>query len=203
MKNKPYIILITVFMMLCCCTLASCEDESQMLLTPGEDWSWSRGAYNTFSGKVRMEGCTGEITVCLSVELPYDAETDQQDTPVFTSVNGKRIVMAKQSDTVHITADADHPELEFSASVRLPDKKRISSVPVTIRISDDEGTEITSVTAMISSGSDVSEKKTDPFYIPVDIGLVTGILAGAAVLVWTAVLIRGLRKREKKHTGEK
>jgi len=203
MKIKPYMILITVFMILCCCTPASCEDESRITLTPGEDWSWSRGAYNSFSGRISIEGCTGEITACLSVELPYDDETDQQEKPVFTSVNGKRIVMAKQSDTVHFTADADHPELEFSASVRLPEKKRISSVPVTICISDAEGKEITAVTGRISSGSDDSDKKADPFYIPADISLITAILAATAVLIWMAVLIRGIRKRKNNNTGER
>lgn len=201
MKTKSYLIMIAAVMLSCCCLSAQCEGGSEAVIIPGEEWSWSRGAYNSFSGKIGLEDCKGrELTICISTDLPYSDESDEQSLPVFTSVNGKRIVMTKQSDMVHFTPDSDNQIMSFTASFRLPEKLHVSSVSVTFRISDTDGKELKTVSGRIDSGEETSGQSETPFYIPADINLITLVLAGAALTVWLAALIRHFR-RKKKQTG--
>ena len=203
MKTKLYLILIAAVMSLCCCCNALGESSTEAVLTRGEDWSWSRGAYNTFSGQIDLSGCPAdELTICMTADLPYNEETEQNSPPVFTSVNGKRIVMAKQSDTVKITKGSEENMLDFSASFRLPEKQHIKSVPLSFCITDADGNILKTASCRIESGDEGSGEAGSPCYIPVDINVITLILLAVAALIWLLILIRSLKMKKKQRMGE-
>ena len=201
MKIKTLWIPLLAVLMLCCCTTALCEESVQAALVPGEEWSWSRGAYNTFTGQIGLKDYTGmELTVNIRAELPY-TDAEQESLPVFTSVNGKRIVMTKQSDTVRFTPVEERPEMAFSVSFRLPDKQYVTSVPFAFTVRDDAGNELCTIRGRIDSEDNGSGKAGNPFHIPADIGLITAVTAGTAVGIWIIVIIRGILRKKKRKTG--
>ncbi len=201
MKIKTLWIPVLLVLAICACTSALCEESGQAALVPAEEWSWSRGAYNTFSGQIDLAEYTGtELTVTVRAELPYTDE-ETESLPVFTSVNGKRIVMTKQSDTVRFTPDADRPAMAFSVSFRLPDKQYVSSAPFSFTVSDTAGKELCTIRGRIDSDRDGSGQTGNPFHIPADIGLITAIIAGAAAGTWIIVIIRGILRKKKRKTG--
>ena len=200
MKIKTLWIPVLMVLMICC-TAALCEESGQASLLPGEEWSWARGAYNTFSGQIDLTAYTGtELTVTVHSELSY-TDAEQESLPVFTSVNGKRIVMTKQSDTVSYTPDADRSDMAFSVSFRLPDKQYVSSAPFVFTIRDESGNELCTVRGRIDSDEDGSGQSGSPFYIPADIGQITAVIAGAAAGIWIIVIIRGIYRKKIRKTG--
>ena len=201
MKIKTLWIPILLVLAAFCRSAALCEESGQAALVPAEEWSWSRGAYNTFSGQIDLAEYTGtELTVTIRAELPYtDAETES--LPVFTSVNGKRIVMTKQSDTVRFTPDAERSAMAFSVSFRLPDRQYVSCAPFAFTVSDPDGNELCTIRGRIDSDKDGSGQSGNPFHFPADIGLITAIIAGAAAGTWIIVIIRGILRKKKRKTG--
>ena len=203
MKLKAYLLLAAALALLCCCCTAAGEEPAACSIRTGEQWSWSRGAYNTFSGTIDLTGFSGgELTVTMTTDLEYDAETEQKSMPVFTTVNGKRIAMTKQSAAVKVTADPDNPRMEFTGSFRLPEKKRIEAVTFTFSIAGADGAEQKNVSCMIDSGKNIAGKKDNTFYIPVDIGRITLITGIAAAVVWALVLIRIWARKKSIRTGD-
>ena len=203
MKLKSYLLLATALALMCCCCMAAGEEPAACSIRTGEEWTWSRGAYNTFSGTIDLSGCSGEeLTVTMTTDLEYDAETEQKSMPVFTTVNGKRIAMTKQSAAVKVTADPDNPQMEFTGSFRLPEKKRIEAVTFTFSIAGADGAEQKNVSCMIDSGKNIAGKKDNTFYIPVDIGRIAVWIGIAAAVVWAIVLIRIWAKKKSNRTGD-
>ena len=197
MKFKRYIIITVLLLVTGCLMDALAESGLEAVVIPDEEWSWSRGAYNTFTGQIELNGCEAEeLMVSVSTDLPYNNDTEQQSMPVFTSVNGKRIVMTKQSDTVYISPDNTDEMITFSGSFRLPEKTRIDKISFIFSIKDQNGIEIKTATCRIEAADETKGTNTNPFYIPVSINLITIILAVSAVLVWTIVFI-------KSHTAKK
>ena len=196
MKTKLYLILIAAVMSLCCCCNALGESSTEAVLTRGEDWSWSRGAYNTFSGQIDLSGCPAdELTICMTADLPYNEETEQNSPPVFTSVNGKRITVKKQSDTARCTPSAEETAMRFTSTFSLPDKKRAYTIVFTLTVSDEEGQELKTFTALIDG------KKAgtgNMFFITADINRIAVLIGIAAAAIWAAALFRAfcLRKKE-------
>ena len=186
-KTSLFMVIMTILLF-----VASSQSEgSASVIVPEDEWSWSRGAYNTFSGQIDLSDCSaGEVTIRMLTDLTYDEDSEQNSKPVFTSVNGKRIVMTKQSNTVLISTDSDHPTMDFTASFRMPEKLHISSVNFVFRVTDKDGNELKTVSERIDSSNNGSDRTESSFYIPVDINLIALILAIAAALVWLAVLIR-------------
>ena len=202
MKIKTYLILTAVLFLICSINPARCENSDMTEIVPAEEWSWARGAYNTFSGKIDLSGCKGDLIIRISADLPYNSETEKQSLPVFTSVNGKRIVMTKQSDSVLFKADAENNSMTFSASFRLPEKQHVSSILFTFIIQDENGTEIKRLTGRIESTEDGEARKDNLFYISADIRMITFVIAALAVLVWIMALIGKVRGNIKRRTGE-
>ena len=202
MKIKNILILTAVLFLFFCLNTARCESATEVELIPAEEWSWSRGAYNTLSGKINLSDCDGELTICISTDLQYDTESERQSMPVFTSVNGKRIVMTKQTDTVHFSPEGDNKEMSFTVSLRLPEKQHINKAMFTFSIKDLNGTELKKISGCIESGDDGTGGTDRVFYISADIRLITVIIAGAAALVWLITLIRDSRKNNKQKIGE-
>lgn len=201
MKNKSLLVPVVLALVLCCCGAALGEEAGQVTLVPGEEWSWSRGAYNTFSGQIGLKEYTGtELTVTVRADLPY-AETEEESLPVFTSVNGKRIVMTKQSDTVHFTPEADCPDMAFSVSFRLPDKQYVNSVPLSFTVRDTGENEQCTIRGRIDSDENGSGQPGNPFYIPADIRMITAVIAGAAAGIWIIVILRGIYRKKNRKTG--
>ncbi len=201
MRIKPHAVLITVCLLLfgSCCT-ALCETAGEAVIVPEENWSWDRGAFNSFSGQIDLSDCAGnEVTVCISAGIPYNPKEEQDDMPVFTSLNGSRIVMTKQNDTVRFAPDPGNAVMTFSVSFRLPEKQRVQEVPLTFLVKDADGNVLKTVSARI--GKEAGESGGS-FYIAADINLITIIIAASAALVWILVLIRGLNEKKKKRTGE-
>ena len=200
MKIKHLGVSVLLILVICC-TAALAEESGQASLVQGEEWSWSRGAYNSISGQIELSDYPGmDLTVSVRAELPY-TEAEQESLPVFTSVNGKRIVMTKQSDTVQFTPEADRTAMAFSVSFRLPDKQYVSIVPLVFTVRDDTGNELCTIRGRIDSDEDGSGQSGSPFYIPADIGQITAIIAGAAAGIWIIVIIRGIYRKKKRKTG--
>ena len=203
MKLKAYLLLAAALALLCCCCTAAGEEPAACSIRTGEQWSWSRGAYNTFSGTIDLTGFSGgELTVTMTTDLEYDAETEQKSMPVFTTVNGKRIAMTKQSGTVKVTPDPDSLQMEFTGSLRLPEKGHYSEVAFTFAVSGADGSEQKNVTCRIGSGEDSGGKQSNTFYIPVDISKVTLGLGIAAAAVWILILALRLAKHKTERTGD-
>lgn len=201
MKIKTLWLPVLLALIVCRCTAALCEESGEALLVKDEEWSWSKGAYNTVSGELDLKEYTGtELTVIVRAELPY-TEEEQDNLPVFSSLNGKRIVMTKQSDTVHFTPDADRSAMAFSVSFGLPDKQHVSSVPFVFTVTDGTGKELCTFRGRIDSEEDGAVRNGSPFYIPADIGVITAIIAGAAAGIWIIVIARGIIRKKKKKTG--
>ena len=59
MKLKAYLLLAAALALLCCCCTAAGEEPAACSIRTGEQWSWSRGAYNTFSGTIDLTGFSG------------------------------------------------------------------------------------------------------------------------------------------------
>ena len=203
MKTRSWILLILTAVLICLCTMAQCESTAGIEIIPDEEWSWSRGAYNTFTGRIDLSGCNGEeLYMMITADLPYDPDTEKQSMPVFTSVNGKRIVMTKQSDTVRLDMETGNTAAEFAVSFRLPEKKRVQSVVFTFRITDSEGNELRTASGQIDNGKEAGGGNGNQFYINADIRTLTLVIAGAALLIWTLVLARHFRINKQKKTGE-
>ncbi len=203
MKIKSYLLLAAALALLCCCITAAGEEPAACSVQTGEEWSWSRGAYNTFSGTIDLSGCSGEeLTVAMSTDLAYDRENEKKSMPVFTTVNGKRIAMTKQSGTVKVTPDPDSLQMEFTGSLRLPEKGHYSEVTFTFTVSGADGNEQKSVACRIGSGEDSGGKQSNTFYIPVDISKVTLGFGIAAAAVWILILALRVVKHKTERTGD-
>lgn len=203
MKLKRYITITVLLLLTGSLITALAESGTEAVVIPDKEWSWSRGAYNTFTGQIVLSGCEdGELTLSVSTDLPYNDETEQQSMPVFTSVNEKRIVMTKQSDTVHISPENKNEIITFSGSFRLPEKTNVDKISFVFSIKDQNGHEINTFTCRVEAADEAKGTNINPFYIPVSINLITIILSVSAVLVWTIVFIKNHTAKKSQETGE-
>ena len=180
-------------------TAAAYGENVPVTVSAGEEWTWDPGANNIFDGEIDLSRYTGqELTVSMISDLPYRDDTESDGRPVFTSVNGKRITMLKQSDNVRCTPTEDNPVMRFSARFTLPEEKRVYRIIFQFKVTDEEGKEVSTFNAEISAGKD---GLTGPFYIPADISMISVIICLIAAAVWTAVILRIIR-RKRERTGE-
>ena len=191
MKLKCILIITALLLATCSLETVFAESGQDAVIIPEEGWSWTRGAYNTFTGQIDLTGCNAEeLTVSVSTDLPYNKDTEQQSMPVFTSVNGKRIVMTKQSNSVHIVPKSAESSMTFSGSFKFPEKTHVDKITFVFSLTDPNGTEIKSIICRVEAAGNTKGNGTNPFYIPVSIHMITIILAAAAVMIWTAVFIK-------------
>ena len=203
MKFRCTLTIAVFLLLICSLNTVFSEPGQEAVIIPDNEWSWSRGAYNTFSGQIDLSDCTGEeLTISISADLPYDTDSEQMSMPVFTSVNGKRIVMTKQSDTVQITPENGDGIISFSASFRLPEKKNVEKASFVFSVKDQNGQELKTVSGFVEAAADQKGKTQNPFYIPVSINTITIILTIAAVLVWIIVIVRRTIGPKTQKTGE-
>ena len=199
MKIKRFIALCLLLAAAVCCTQGLCEGSLSVSLAPGDEWSWARGSYNTFTGVIDLSAFTGqEVIVSMGTEMAYDPDKESKSVPVFTSLNGNRITMMKQSPSVRLTVDADSAVTTFTGALRLPEKGRVSTVPLTIRVQDSEGVILSESAGKIEEVRDPAQKSA--FYIPFDINRITMYSAIAAGAVWVlAAALIIVNRENKKH----
>ena len=178
---------------------AAYGENVPVTVSAGEGWAWDPGANNIFDGEIDLGKYSGqELTVSMISDLPYSNDAESDGRPVFTSVNGKRITMLKQSDSVRCTPTEDNPFMRFSARFTLPEEKRVYRIVLQFKVKDEEGNEVSTFNAEISAGKN---GLTGPFYIPADISMISVIICIIAAAVWTAVILRIIR-RKRQRTGE-
>ena len=203
MKFKRNLIIAVFLLLIGSLSTAFADSGQDAVIIPDDEWSWSRGAYNTFSGQIDLSDRSGEtLTITISADLPYDNDSEQQSMPVFTSVNGKRIVMTKQSDTVQIMPENGEGIISFTASFRLPEKKNVEKASFVFRIKDQNGQELKTISGLVEAAAEQRGKNQNPFYIPVSINTITIILTIAAVLVWIIVISKKTIGPKTQKTGE-
>ena len=194
MKIKPIILLAIIIITVSC--FITCHGEAvRAAVTAGEEWSWEPGAENIFDGIISLKEYAGqELTICMNSDLPYQNEEEQTGSPVFTSVNGKRITMMKQSDTAKFLPSEEMPDMNFSARFTMPSEKRVYSMTLQFALIDESGNTIKTIDTGIKAGQDGAAD--GPFYIPADISTITMIICIAAALVWIAAVIVSRRCRK-------
>lgn len=203
MKLKRFLIITVLLLLTGSLMTVHAESGPDAAIIPDEEWSWSRGAYNTFTGQIDLSGCdAGELSISVSTDLSYNNDTEQQSMPVFTSVNGKRIVMTKQSDTVHISPENVNGVMYFSGSLRLPEKNHVEKITFVFSIKDQNGLEIKTATCRIEAADETKGNNIQPFYIPVSVNLITIILVISAVMIWSVVFIKSHNAKKTHETGE-
>ena len=200
---RKTILLLFAGIILLCCTMAACEETPAFFVVVDEEWSWNTGAYNSFNGFADLKEYIGQdLTVRLCTD--FQDQTEKSGTnPVFSVVNGSRITMLQQSDTIQVTPDDEHPVLEFSGNVTLPGKEHIRQVTFELRISDADGNELKRLSSIVSVRDSSTGVQSGAFYIPYDINRIAILSGAAAVLVWTTAVIRSrrIRKNEKTESG--
>lgn len=198
MKTRILSIFLFAVILFCCASAAS-EHNAEIQINAGSDeWSWDPGAYNQFSGKIDLtEFCGREITIKMSTDLSYGGDPDEDHSPLFTVVNGHRITMLKQKSSAVITPDQENAALEFSASIKLPEKGHVRSIKLTFSILDENGTELRNLQDVISAGDNAAGRENGTFYIPYDIRTINCIITAAAGVIWAIVLIRVVIKKRK------
>ena len=196
-KRVLSIVLFTVILF--CCTSAVCEHNAEIQITASSDeWSWDPGAYNQFSGKIDLsEFCGREITIKMTTDLSYGGDPDEDHSPLFTVVNGHRITMLKQKSSAVFTPEKENAVLDFSASIKLPEKGHVRSIRLTFSIVDENGTELRNLQDVISAGDNAAGRENGTFYIPYDIGTLICVITAAAAVIWAIVLIRGVIKKKR------
>lgn len=202
MKKNTCLLILTVFLAVCFC-MAAGEDFSPDRISAGEEWSWNPGANNTFDGEIDLSDYSGrEITVEMSVDLAYDTETEQDSTPVFTVVNGKRINMLKQTNTIRCIPDTEMAVIQYSGRITLPAKQHTDNITFQFSLSDENGEELKTVLCKIADESSEAGSAGNRFYIHFPIQTINLTLGAAALLVWFFNLIRYIRIRKQQRTGE-
>ena len=198
MKSKILYILI-IAVILACVSCAVFGEDSGVSVTSGEEWSWDTGAYNTFEGWIELAEFSGrDLTIRMSTDLPYNTDTEKDSMPVFTELNHRRITMVKQTDSLRCTSDSESTDVSFAGRLSLPGKKHVNRIRFDFHILDENGNELKSVSAVLSTGGDYH----GAFYIPADIDTVTMYLGIAAAAIWAAVILRAILTGKKKRTGE-
>lgn len=202
MKYRYFILLVLIFTI---AFPAFCSSEQQIgeAMIPIE-WKWNPGAINTISGEVDLSSFYGKIlNICLMTDLPSDEESEQDNKPVFVSINGKRIPVLKQSDKVQFIPDSNKAIFSYTSRITLPKKHRVREVCFTLQISDEDGKTLKNIQSYVNYHDMSSERSEGSFYIPYDIGKITIILTVIASVVWIAVFCRDITIRKKNQNGEK
>ena len=198
MKIQSVFLCLTVAALLLM-PAALCEQAPVDEIVSDEDWSWNPGSYNSFSGTVDLSPCDGEtFTLHISTDLPENSPAGETLMPVFTVVNGKRITMLNQSDTVQAVSKGEESMIRFSGSIGLPEKDRVRRIAFRLTVLDAAGQEVKAFSSIVSIRDDDTDRLAGSFYIPFRIERVTLILSAAAVLIWMFAVVR-CRTCGKKH----
>ena len=200
MKYRIFIILVVLCAFLqpaACCS----EQPDRNTITPDSSWTWNPGAINQFSGEYDLSEFQ-DTQLSIRIESDTPEEDEAEKALVFTTLNGKRIPVLKQGNTVQFTPDADNQLFRFTGQIKLPKKHRVHDVHLTLAFYDSNGNELKKTEALISSRDTAGDRSDGTFYISYDPGSITIILSAAAAMIWAIALCRSFIIRKKKRNGE-
>lgn len=186
MRSKR-LFLPLIVLVLCCITVfgALCEGFH---LSASDEWSWEPGSYDTFTGELDLSGYPGtNLMILMSADLPAEEETGKN--PVFTVVDGKRITVLRQSNSAVFTPDENSSCFTFTGAIKLPVKTHIRKISFLFEICDENGQALDNITYVLSEGEDGTGRADGVFYLPFQSGMITIVLALAALLVWSFFLV--------------
>ncbi len=171
--------------------------QEQNAFVPAEDWDWGNGSLNAFTGEVDLSAFSGQaLTLKLEAEfVPAPAE-GEATSPVFAVVNGSRITILRQSDTLTLEEDRD-PILTFTANLRIPENGRCSRIRLRLIIQDTAGQTLNTLSREISRGGVGSGENSGAYTVPFEIRSVALILGGAAAVVWALALFRHFSAKKR------
>lgn len=197
MKYK-WLTLILIVLLTTACSAAFAENTAGEGLAFEEEWAWENEAVNSFSGTMDLSGYIGqEIQLQIKASFEPDNDSDEYPLPKFTSVEGKRIAMLQQSDSVSFTPGDEDSEFNFIASLMMPEKGHFQKIQIQVTATDGEGNEIKHISSAVSVKGSGTSASGRVFYIPFNIRTVTIVLFAAAALVWIAALVRNRQLRKK------
>ena len=204
MIKKPIVLVLLMIICTLFNTSAFCEEAVTDRIY-SEEWSWEAETVNVFAGDLELSDFLGqELTICLKSEFQPESEKTQESTPLFVIVNGSRITMLNQSDTIIFTPDDERPALHFEGRIKMPEGVHVQQVKLTLLAKDPDEKELKSCDTVFSLHDHSGNSGSGVFYIPFEIRTIAMILAAAAVLVWGAALIRHriAKKTNKRETGK-
>ena len=200
MLNRRLFLLV-FFAMLLSIQICFGENIQSIQIIPDE-WAWDPGAINSFRGELDLSDYKGkEIKIHLNTDLPTDDESDTDNTPVFTTINGKRITVLKQSDTVLFSPDKDLSIFCFTGQIRLPKKHRVREIRFSMKIYDGDENELGMFESSIRFADTGFGRSEGSFYIPINIRVITLSLITVAILIWFAAVCRNIIVRKKLKNG--
>ena len=195
MKHAVFLLLILAVISLFCPAFG--ENTINVHIESGEEWCWDPGSDNTFTGEINFSGYTGQnISIILSSDLSGESENEA----VFTSLNGKRITIMKQSNTLQCNPD-ENPVIQFTGRLKLPEKEHVKKLSLSFRFMSGDGQDLNTVSVLISNDID-SQVSQSAFYIPYRAGIITVLLGTAAVIVWCATVFLNYRNNKHSKQGE-
>ena len=183
--------IIRTIILLGCLLLAfsaAAEEQIPDQLTC-EDWTWEELNVNYLTGDMDLSDYLGrEITLSMKAEFKPASLQTESCKPLFVIVNGKRITMLKQSDTIIITPDEENKGVHFEGSIKMPDGIHLQEVRITLSASEGEKA-LKSVDTVFSLYDGSEGQGRSVFYIPYDIKQISIIIAAAAAAVWVITVI--------------
>lgn len=189
-----------VFVLLLPCGSLSDGSAAVFRIAP-EEWKWDPGSVNSFSGECDLSAFSGvSLSIRLSSDLPATDPDSSESVLSFTSLNGHRIAVLEQSDTLEYTPGGEEsgPEtVTFSGQIHLPKKPRVRDINFTLQVLDQAGNEMAVQAYRVSYRDGGSERTKGAFYISADIGSITLICALCAACVWMIALARYIYIRKR------
>lgn len=178
------------------------ESPVRIILTEKE-WSWIPGEVATFSGTITCDDHDQLSGASIQLEIIPEPKDDDPGRIVFTSINGKRIKIRKQSET-YILDDSDlNDEILFEGSWFIPEGSAFFKAGLVASVAGKSGDLLGTCTINVGTGD--SESTHSLLRIPVDIGHVNFILAlctGAVCCLAVCRFIVLLHRKKSIHAKE-
>ncbi len=187
--------------LLCWCTCCACAEGKNVL--EQDEWTWTSGEVATFKGVVDTTGLDlSDTSLCISVRT-----VPEQEDPgrcVFTSLNGKRIKIRNQSDTISLSDTEASDEIAFGGSWFLPEEGQVKQVTLTVSLmKTSTGETLKALELACKNEAWYDAGSGQPYHLPIDLNQLCWILGGACILLWGAAILRSLLIRRRKTLTEK
>ena len=182
------LLVITVFIL--SCGTACCENAATDSIRYDE-WDWDNETVNAFTGSIDLSQWNGlELTLEMKATFEPESKAASEIEPKFTHFNGSRLTMLEQRDNITCTPEADQPAIEFSGSLRMPEKDHFQKITIELAAVDAEGKQLKKISATVSRGENNASQSGSIFYIPFEIRTVAIIIGAAAALIWLLAIVR-------------
>ena len=189
MKFRTIILcMITVFLMICCIASGEVTETDSISY---DEWNWDKDAVNVFTGFIDLSRWSDmEITLEMKAVFEPESTSASETVPKFTRFNGSRLTMLEQRDNITCTPEAGQTAIEFSGSLRMPEKDHFQKITIELTAVDAEGKQLKKINATVSRGGNNASQSGNIFYIPFEIRTVAIIIAAAAALIWLMAIVR-------------